>query len=106
MTISGETNASVNMVSSIISSMLDELSKNVTIQYILRIGTKPNEISIVLIGHLLVEYLMNRIIEIKCKGSRQIIEHPRDYPFSVKLQIIYSMGLLPDHILNNIAKIN
>ncbi len=94
------------MESGTISSIFDTLSKDVTIQYFLRVGTKPNDISIVVVGHLLLEYLMNRIIELKCKSPKKIIEDSRNYPFSVKLQIIYSMGLLPDYIFNNIAKMN
>jgi hypothetical protein len=106
MTSSVETNGSDNMVSGMITHMFDEISKDVRFQYIMRVEKKSTDIPTVLIGHLLLEYLMNRIIEKKCKSPKKIIEHPRDYPFSVKLQIIYSMELLPDHIFNNIAKIN
>lgn len=92
--------------SSMASGATPDVFKDITFQYILRIGSRPNEISIVLVGHLLLEYLMNTIIEAKCKSPQRITRDSRHYPFSVKLQIIHSMGLLPDHIYMNISKLN
>lgn len=73
-----------------------------TFEYILRVGYHDDEISIILRGHLLVEYLINKIIQVKCKNPEKILS----YPFSIKLQIVYSMKLLPDYLYKNIAKIN
>jgi hypothetical protein len=53
-----------------------------------------------------VEYLMNRIITAKCKGPQKILKDPKNFLFSVKLQLLYSMHLLPDHIYGNIQRLN
>ena len=106
MTSSDKTDGSVNIVSNMTISTWDELSKDVRVQYVMRVEKKSRDIPTMLIGHLLLEYLMNRIIELKCKSPKKITKDSRNYPFSVKLQIIYSMGLLPDHIFNNITKMN
>ena len=71
-------------------------------------GARKNNQSrtIVLVGHLVVEYLLNRVILAKCKAPQKILKDSKNYPFSVKLQLLYSMGLLPDHIYGNISRLN
>jgi hypothetical protein len=83
-----------------------DLDKDMTFQYILRVGRRPNEFSTILTGHLLIEYLINRIIEAKCKHPQKIVKDSQNYTFSVKLQIVHEMGLLTDPIYNNIVKLN
>ena len=79
---------------------------DVTFEYIARVRLHDDETSSVLRGHLLVEYLLNKIIESKCKNSNTILKDSRSYTFLVKLQLVYSMGLIPECVWKNAAKIN
>lgn len=74
--------------------------------YMGRVGPKDDEIAILLKGHLLIEYLMNKVIEKKCRSPKKILEGTRVYTFSVKLQIIYSMSLIPEYLYDNINRVN
>ena len=79
---------------------------DITFQYTLRLGHHADEMSIILKGHLFIEYILNQIIELKCKNPSTILNDHRTYTFAVKLQILYSMGLIPHHIYLNIRKLN
>lgn len=83
-----------------------DMSWDIVFEFFQRNRTHDRTRSIVLTGHLIVEYLINRVIKSKCKASQSILKDSRNYPFSVKLQLLYSMKLLPDHIYNNIKKLN
>jgi len=82
------------------------LTDDVTFEYFARVGYHDDEISILLKGHLLVEHLLNKIIKAKCKNPEKILNDHRSYPFTVKLQIVYSMGLLPEYLFKNVTKLN
>src|SRR2546422_75986 len=75
-------------------------------EYFERLKKHEDELGIVLKTHLLVEYLLNTIIKERCKSPEKILKDHRSFPFSVKLQIVYSMGLLPEFVFKNIAKLN
>lgn len=77
-----------------------------TVEFVLRLRANDDEATIILVSHLLIESLLDKIIQIKCKSPKKILDDHVTYCFSVKLQIIYAMGLLPDNIFNNIVRIN
>ena len=83
-----------------------DFTNDVTMEFVIRVRVHDDEAAIILKGHLLIEYLIDKIIEQKCKAPDKILEDPRNYPFSVKLQFVYSMGLLPDYLHENIVRIN
>jgi hypothetical protein len=77
-----------------------------SVNLFMRVRRNDDELAIVLKGHLLVEYLLNKIIAEKCKSPKNILEDSRNYTFSVKLQILYAMGLLPEIIYGEIVRLN
>jgi|ERR1035437_520081 hypothetical protein len=79
---------------------------DITLHYIARLGHHTDELGLVVQGHLLIEFVLNEIIRRSFKQPAKIIEDHRAYSFSVKARIIYSSGLLPDHIFRNIQRIN
>ncbi len=81
-------------------------SDDITQEYIARLKFREDELGSIIKGHLLIEFIINRIIERKCKNPQKILDDHRSYPFAVKLQIVYSMNLLPDHIYKNVSRIN
>jgi hypothetical protein len=83
-----------------------DLWNDITFEFIVRVRVHDDESAIILKGHLLVEYLLDKIIEQKCKAPNKILDDSRTYSFSVKLQLVYSMGLLPDYLYENIVRIN
>jgi hypothetical protein len=79
-----------------------DLWGDVVFEYFTRMKKHDDNIAIVLKGHLFVEYLVNHIISKKCKSPEKILRDSRNFTFAMKIQLIYSMGLLPDHVYNNI----
>ncbi|HEY4761154.1 MAG TPA: hypothetical protein VIH42_11290 [Thermoguttaceae bacterium] len=79
---------------------------DITFHYIARLRHHEDELGLVIKGHLFVEFVINQIVLKRCKSPKSILDDHRAYPFSVKLQIIYSMGLIPAYIYQNIRKIN
>ncbi len=75
-------------------------------EYQFRLRANDDEATVVLVGHLCIENLLDKIIQVKCKSPKTILDDSRSYTFAVKLQIIYSMGLLPDDTYKNIIRIN
>ncbi|HRQ23230.1 MAG TPA: hypothetical protein PLF42_07355 [Anaerolineales bacterium] len=84
----------------------DDPADAIIAEYQLRLRSSDDEATIVLVGHLIVENLINRVIRAKCKAPKTILGDVRVYTFAVKLQIIYAMGLLPEGIYKNIVRIN
>lgn len=79
-----------------------DIWNDITMQLIMRIRRHDNEISIILKGHLLSEYLINLIIKEKIKGAKI-----NDFvPYSKKLKLIEASGLLPKEILRNLRLLN
>jgi len=87
-------------------SIVIDLSKDLTVQYLLSLRHHEEEVGLVLKGHLFIEYVLNQIIRKQFKSSGTILKDPRSYTFSVKLQMIYSMGYLPPYLFSNIRRIN
>ncbi len=81
-------------------------SQPIYAEYFLRIRKHDDELGITLKGHLLVEYLINKIIEAKCKSPKKILENSKTYSFSVKTQLLYAMDFLPEYLNKNISKLN
>jgi hypothetical protein len=79
---------------------------DIVLEYFLRIRKHDDELGIVLKGHLFMEHLINQIISAKCKSPNKILEDTRAYTFSIKTQLLFSMGLLPEPIFRNITKMN
>lgn len=84
----------------------DSIFNEVAAEFLMRVREYDDESTIILVGHLLIENLIDKIIESKCKSPKIILNDSRTYPFSVKVQILYSMRLIPDYIYNNIIRIN
>jgi hypothetical protein len=82
------------------------IDDDITFQFITRLRHHEDELGLIIKGHLFVEFVINQIILKRCKSPKEILKDSRAYPFSVKLQLIYSMGLVPNHIYHNIRKIN
>jgi uncharacterized protein YlaN (UPF0358 family) len=58
-----------------------------------------------LIIHLHTEYWINKIIQAKSPIYKEILDNNR-YTFSIKLDLIYNMGLIPEGLYKNIKKLN
>jgi hypothetical protein len=85
---------------------VSDLSKDLTVQYLLSLRHHEEEVGLVLKGHLFIEYVLNQIIRKQLKSSSAILKDQRSYTFSVKLQMIYSTGYLPHYLFSNIRRIN
>ncbi len=82
------------------------IEDDITYHYISRLRHHEDELGLIIKGHLLIEFIINLIIQKRCKSPNVILEDHRTYSFSVKLQLVYSMDLLPKHIYLNIRKVN
>lgn len=56
--------------------------------------------------HLFVENLVDRLIEKHSKIAKSILDDHRTYSFSVKLALVFHMGLLPDGLFENLRILN
>ena len=65
-------------------------------------GRHADELTIVLKGHLVVEYMLDSIIKEKFKNPNKILS----YSFYRKLEILHSLGFLPDYLFKNIETLN
>lgn len=82
------------------------IDEDITFHFIARLRYHEDELGLIIKGHLLVEFIIDQVILKRCKSPKDILKDSRAYPFSVKLQIVYSMGLVPNNIYQNIRKIN
>ncbi len=73
---------------------------DITIELICRIGYHDDHIAIVLKSHLLIEYLLDKIVKYKLERD------PDKLMFAKKLKLINSKGLIPDYIFRNIDIVN
>jgi len=73
---------------------------DITIEHICRIRYHDDHIAIVLKSHLLIEYLLDKIVKHKLERN------PDKLMFAKKLKLIYSKGLMPDYIFRNIDIVN
>lgn len=74
----------------------------VSTQFLLRARMHDDEAAIILKGHLLVEYLLDRIIEVKISSKRNLLKSR----FSQKLDKLYHEGLLSEPLKENIHRLN
>ncbi len=81
------------------------IDDDITFQFIRRLRHHEDELGLIIKGHLFVEFIINQIILKRCKSPKEILSDSRAYPFSIKLQIVYSMGLVPYNIYHNVRKI-
>jgi len=61
-----------------------------------------HEIVVVTTAHLLTEYIINTIIEKKCKSPEKLV----NYQYAKKVDIIYCMNLLPDYLYEDLRQLN
>jgi len=71
-------------------------------EYVLRARLHDDEIAIVLKGHLLVEYLLNRIISERVSESKRL----HNQTFSRKVLRLSKLGLIQGSLLENIGLLN
>jgi hypothetical protein len=79
-----------------------DIFKDIRTQLVIRVGFHDDEASITLKGHLLSEYLMNRIIEKKIKQSQKHVKST----YSKKLKLMETEGLLAEEIIHNLQLLN
>ncbi len=70
-------------------------------QFVLKARIHDDEASIILKGHLLVEYLLNRIIDTKLNISKR-----KTATFTKKVNMLYDKGLLTNPLHENIKRLN
>jgi hypothetical protein len=80
-------------------------SQDVTEQLYNRIITTDEPIVLVLAIHIYTEYWIDKIIQSKSPTSKEILDN-NNYTFSIKLHIVYNMGLIPEGLYRNIKKLN
>lgn len=71
-----------------------------------RLARLENHLAFVLSLHLFVENLVNALIERKSPTARAILADHRAYPFSVKLTLVFNMGLIPAGLHENLKTLN
>ena len=79
-----------------------DLSEDVTFNFIISHNKHADELSIILKGHLFTEYMLDMLIRKKFKLPNTILK----YKFSQKVDILYSLDLLPLYLYKNISNLN
>jgi len=79
-----------------------DIFEDARFQFLLRTKMHDDELSIGLKGHLVSEYLLNRIIDEKVKNP----EKKKDTTYSQKLSLMKTNSLLPPEILMNLRLLN
>lgn len=75
-------------------------------RYIEKLRYHEDELGLILKGHLIIEHILNRLIDKEMKDTDSIIKNTNQFTFSVKLQLLYSSGLLNEESHRNIKRIN
>jgi hypothetical protein len=83
-----------------------EITKDITFHYIARLRHHTDELGLIVQGHLLIEFILNKIIRRAFKKPTYIVKDHRSYTFAIKAQVLYSTGNLPEYIYRNIRRIN
>jgi hypothetical protein len=78
-----------------------DIFEDITTQLVLRARLHDDEASITLKGHLLTEYLMDRILKVKATDKNY-----GSSTYSKKLKALEQRQLLPEEILNNLQLLN
>ena len=79
---------------------------DITVGYIASLRRSEGELGLIIKGHLLVEYILNQMVEKSFKKPEVFFKDNRANSFSVKLNILYSLGLIPTNIYKNIVSVN
>ncbi len=79
---------------------------DVTVGYLASLRHGEEELGLIIKGHLFIEFIMNQIIEFEFKIPKIFLNDNRTNSFLVKLNTLYSLGLLPKHIYQNITTVN
>jgi len=79
-----------------------DVSEDVTFNFIASYNKFSDEMTIILKGHLFVEYMLDMLIQKKISKPQIILK----YTFSRKLDILYSLNLIPDYLYKNITCLN
>lgn len=61
-----------------------------------------DELIFVTTAHLLTEYILNMIIEHKCKNPEKLM----GYQYSKKLDILFCVDLIPDYLYEDLCQLN
>lgn len=72
---------------------------DITMEHVCRIRYHDDHIAIVLKSHLLIEYLLDKIVKHKLERD------PDKLMFARKLELLHNNELIPDYIYSNIYKI-
>ena len=72
------------------------------IEFVMSHGKHADSLTIILKGHLIVEYLLDKIISDKFNKPDRILK----YSFHKKLEILYSLGFIPKYLFLNIENLN
>ncbi|HEX8599430.1 MAG TPA: hypothetical protein VF952_13045 [Chloroflexia bacterium] len=88
------------------SVIVIDLRNDIIYHYLLRLRHHEDVLGIVLKGHLLIEYVLNKIIERQFRDSKGMLTDHRSFTFSVKLQMLYASHNLPEYLYRNIRNIN
>jgi len=75
-------------------------TSDITMEHVCRIRYHDDHIAIVLKSHLLIEYLLDKILK------HELERDPDKLMFAKKLKLLHSEDLIPDYIFTNIDKIN
>ncbi len=78
-----------------------DIFEDITTHFVLRTRRSDDEVAITLKGHLLTEYLLNRILE-----SRFDPNKTKNLTYSRKLSLLEKHHLLPDELLLNLRLLN
>jgi hypothetical protein len=79
-----------------------DVFEDIRTQLVIRARLHDDEASIALKGHLLSEYLLNRIISEKIAGAKK----SNRITYSDKLKLLEKRGLLEEEVLNNLRLLN
>jgi len=74
----------------------------VPVNFLFSFGYHADELTIVLKAHLFAEFLIDHIIKEKFSRPKRIL----NYTFYKKLEIIYSIDLIPNYLYKNILFLN
>lgn len=79
-------------------NLLDKVPAN----FLFSFGYHADELTIVLKAHLFAEFLIDHIINELFKRPKVVL----GYTFSKKLEIIYSLDLIPNYVYKNVLLLN
>jgi hypothetical protein len=80
--------------------------KDIAAKLARRIERLDNHLAIVLAIHLFVEFLLDRLIEKRSPVAKLVLGDHRTYSFSVKLTLVFHIGVLPHELFDNLRRLN